>query len=40
MKKISIHEVEQRIKNRFPEESFEIIKYNGMGEYGDKVLTM
>lgn len=35
MKKISIQEIEQRVKTRFPEESFEIIEYNGMGEYGE-----
>lgn len=34
MKKISIQEIEQRLKNRFPTESFEIIDYHGMGQKG------
>lgn len=34
MKKISIQEIERRIKTRFPEESFKIIEYNGLGNKG------
>lgn len=34
MKKISIDEIKMRIKQRFPDEDFEILEYNGLGEPG------
>ena len=34
MKKLTIQEVQNRIKDRFPNETFEILKYSSMGEPG------
>ena len=34
MKKIELSEVKERIKNRFPNETFEIIQYTSLGEFG------
>lgn len=34
MRKITLEEVNERIKIRFPEEKFEVIEFNGMGQAG------
>lgn len=35
MRKLTLEEVNKRIKIRFPEEEFEIIKFDGMGVPGE-----